>query len=76
MTLAEKMFSRSDTQCQLRSNCREESDRRYFASLFERDWEVFVIKKDLQTGTHNWFTLCCETARIKDESKFTAAACC
>ena len=76
MTLAEKMFTRSDPQCLLRSNCREESDRRYFGSLFERDWEVFVIKKDSRTGTHNWFTLCCESAKINDESNINAAACC
>ena len=76
MTLAEKMFSRSETQCQLRSDCREESDRRYFGELFARDWEVFVIKKDEQTGTHNWFTLCCEAAKINDATNFSAAAGC
>ncbi len=76
MKLAEKMFSRSDMRCPLRSDCREESDRRYFGSLFERDWEVFVIKQDRRTGTHNWFTLCCETAKINDESNINAAAGC
>jgi len=62
MTLSQKMFSRSETQCDLLISCREESGRKKSRPLFERDWEVFVIKRDEQTGKHIWFTLCCEAA--------------
>ena len=48
--------------CELRSLCREESDRQFFGDLFARDWEVFVIKHDKASGKHTWFTLCCEVA--------------
>lgn len=60
MSLAEKMFSRSTTTCPLRSECEKESNNRYFDSLFESDWEVFVIKRDNETNDFDWFTLCCE----------------
>lgn len=60
MMLKEKMFSKGSTACPVRSTCRENSDGEYFKSLFEREWEVFVIKRDEASGGHNWFTLCCE----------------
>ena len=60
MGLAEKMFSRSSRMCPLRSECRKESDRKHFETLFEGDWEVFVIRHDDEKGTFDWFTQCCE----------------
>lgn len=62
MGLADKMFSRSKTNCPVRSDCKKESDRRFFSSLFDDDWEVFVIRRDDKKGTYDWFTQCCETA--------------
>jgi hypothetical protein len=62
MGLAEKMFSRTTT-CPLRSDCHRDSTNRYFKSLFENDWEVFVIQRDNEAGKFDWFTLCCEAAR-------------
>ena len=62
MQLAEKMFSRSRSTCPLRSDCKKESDQRYFDSLFDDDWEVFVIKRDNENGKFDWFTQCCEAA--------------
>ncbi len=62
MTLSEKMFTRTEKGCELRSPCREASDRQYIGDLFARDWEVFVIKHDETRGKHTWFTLCCEAA--------------
>jgi hypothetical protein len=62
MDLAEKMFSRSKLFCPLRSDCKKQSDRRYFDSLFDQDWEVFVIRRDDKKGNFNWFTQCCEAA--------------
>ena len=56
------MFSRSKATCPLRSDCKTESDRQYFDSLFNDDWEVFVIKRDNESGTFDWFTQCCEDA--------------
>jgi hypothetical protein len=62
MGLAEKMFTRTSTTCPLRSDCKKESDRKYFENLFEGDWEVFVIKRDNQGDQFDWFTLCCDVA--------------
>ena len=66
MNLAEKMFSRSKLICPLRSDCKKRSDRRYFDSLFDHDWEVFVIRRDDKEGNFNWFTQCCEAAVTTD----------
>jgi hypothetical protein len=63
MGLAEKMFSRATTTCPLRSDCHKDSNKRYFKSLFEDDWEVFVIRRDNERGKFDWFTLCCEAAQ-------------
>lgn len=63
MHLAEKMFGRSTKQCPIRSDCKNESDRKFVDNLFAEDWEVFVIKHDDDRGSFRWFTLCCEAAR-------------
>ncbi len=78
MSLSKKMFSRSTTKCEFRSPCREESDRTYFDRLFADDWEVFVIKRDEQSGKFDWFTLCCEAAgNIRNvKPNVIPAACC
>jgi hypothetical protein len=75
MDLRDKTFTK-ETTCELRSPCREESDRQYFGNLFERDWEVFVIKHDESRGKHTWFTLCCEAANALTNENTTAAAGC
>jgi hypothetical protein len=62
MGLADKMFSRSGKMCPVRSDCKKQSDKKFFDSLFENDWEVFVIKRDNQNGKFDWFTQCCEAA--------------
>ena len=64
MGLAEKMFSRSTKSCPLRSDCRSESNKKYFESLFDDEWEVFVIKRDAEKGGFDWFTLCCDAAQL------------
>jgi hypothetical protein len=45
-------------------------------SLFERDWEVFVIKHDEDTGKFKWFTECCErlAAKLTNARQFVSAA--
>jgi len=50
----------SNKTCALRSSCKTDSDREFFSSLFERDWEVFVIRKDPETGLLRGVTICCE----------------
>lgn len=72
------MFGRLSANCELRSVCRKETDRRYFRDLFAQDWEVFVIKHDKSSGKFDWFTLCCEAANIitNGRSNTNAAACC
>jgi hypothetical protein len=46
--------------CDLRSECRREADKRFFGSMFEREWEVFVIRQDPATGRFNGETVCCD----------------
>jgi hypothetical protein len=62
MDLSQKMFSRENATCPVRSDCKKESDRKYFDTLFDDDWEVLVIKRDNIRQTFDWFTLCCESA--------------
>ena len=69
MNLAEKMFTSGIKSCPVRSDCQKESDREYFDSLFETDWEVFVVKRDNMKGQYDWFTLCCEEARRQQHGK-------
>ena len=77
MGLAEKMFSRSSTSCPLRSDCKTQSDRKYFDALFDDDWEVFVIRRDNENAKFDWFTQCCEAANSANDSvhSFSAAGC-
>lgn len=65
-------------KCYLRSTCRKNADRAAIKSLFEREWEVFVIKRDPATGKYRGHTLCCDTAPVGTgyESKFNTSACC
>jgi len=78
MGLTEKMFSRSSKTCPLRSDCRSHSDKRYFESLFDAEWEVFVIKRDSDKDSFDWFTLCCEGASTTsyDQTNVISATCC
>jgi hypothetical protein len=78
MRLADKMFSRSSKTCPLRSKCREGANQAYFRALFEKDWEVFVIRRDKENDKFDWFTLCCEAANIENNvprNTFSAACC-
>ena len=59
MNLAEKMFARGTKSCPIRSDCKRDADRKYFDSLFESDWEVFVVRPGGKDH-FEWFTLCCE----------------
>jgi hypothetical protein len=62
MDRSEKLFSRSTAACPLRRKGKTDGDRKYLDSLFNDDWEVFVIKRDNEKGTFDWFTQCCEAA--------------
>ncbi len=50
------------TNCHLRSACRQDADRYAFKSLFELEWEVFVVKPDPVNGGFKGETVCCEEA--------------
>ena len=78
MNLAEKMFTRGAKSCPIRSDCKRESDRRYFASLFQSDWEVFVVKRNNEKGLFEWFTLGREGDHLEKDGKRIgrSAACC
>jgi hypothetical protein len=65
MNLAAKRFARGTKSCPMRSDCKTESDRRYFNSLFAIDWEVFVIRRTDEKDNFEWFTLCCEAGRME-----------
>jgi hypothetical protein len=73
MALADKMFSRETRTCPVRSDCRRESNKRYFDSLFDRDWDVFVVKRDNEKNKFDWFTLCCEAAGITNDTRNNCA---
>ena len=64
--------------CYLRSACRQDADRDAFKSLFEREWEVFVIKRDPATGKFRGHTLCCEAATVPTTNygRSSETACC
>ena len=63
-----KEFTRSMIQkaCPPRSECKTESDRKYFSDLFETDWEVFVVKADKSSGKFRWSTACCVEASFEN----------
>jgi len=69
MGLAEKMFSRSTKMCPLRSDCRRDSNKKYFETLFDDEWEVFVIRRDKEKGGFDWFTLCCDAAQATTDDQ-------
>ena len=77
MGLAEKMFSRSNQTCPLRSECTKQRNNRYYDSLFDDDWRYFVVKRDEETGEYDWFTRCCETLDAKyAKPKNLSTTCC
>ena len=73
MGLADKMFSRSANNCPLRSDCYKRSTDTYFDSLFDREWEVFGIKRDRERDKFDWFTLCCENGGSRTSQCKSAA---
>lgn len=62
MKLAEKTNECAKPPCPIRSDCRREADEKFFTGLFDKDWEVFVIRRNEDLDTYDWFTLCCEAA--------------
>ena len=54
--------SAGTTDCHLRSACKAESDKMFFNSMFESEWEVFVIREDPVTGNFKGETICCDAA--------------
>lgn len=45
--------------CHIRCACKRESDRKFFKSLLEREWDYFVIKPDTTTGEFRGHIECC-----------------
>ena len=62
--------------CDLRSDCWREADGQFFGALFEREWEVFVIREDPATGGFKGQTICCDAALPVMPGGISAAACC
>jgi hypothetical protein len=60
MELLGKMFCCTAIPCRKPSEGGSASDRRHQEWLFDKDWEVFVIRRDPESGKFDWFTLCCE----------------
>jgi hypothetical protein len=60
MSLGKQKTTSAPRQCPLRSDCREKADKAYFSGLFDKDWEVFVVKRNPEKKAFDWFTLCCE----------------
>ena len=54
--------SNTDTKagaCHIRSNCKRESDSKYFKELFEHEWDYFVVKTNANTGEYRGHIECC-----------------
>ena len=64
--------------CHIRSECKRESDSKYFKELFEREWDAFVIKYDENTGKLRSFIECCGRLawELENGKRFTSASCC
>ena len=62
-TLAEK-FAAAKTCCREIKDSAVEKTRKVYDQLFDRDWEVFVIKKDETTGKLVGRTACCASAPV------------
>lgn len=66
MEVQEVMQISAGKNCSIKSECKKESDRVFFENLFDTDWEVFVAKRDSNTGQFNWTTACCVAATAED----------
>ena len=74
MSFRDKFIS---AKCYLRSICKQESDLAANRSLFEREWEVYVVKWDPSSRRYASLTLCCDSAPVNISSAASnAAACC
>ena len=62
-TLAEK-FAAAKTCCREIKDSAVEKTRKLYDRLFERDWEVFVVKKDEATGKLVGRTACCALSSV------------
>lgn len=78
MSLGKLKRKMAKINCHLRSVCKAQADNLYYSKLFDREWEVFVVKKNKATGNLGWSTLCCELALsgIENVNKSASAACC
>lgn len=59
---ADRKQSCTAAPCPIRSDCRREADKKFFTGLFDKEWEVFVIRHDEVAKKYDWFTLCCDAA--------------
>ena len=50
--------------CRNKSACRNESISALSKNLFEREWEVFVVKKDQTTGKLIGKVACCALSPV------------
>ena len=53
----------ANTGGSLRSTCKANADKAFFSSMFEREWEVLVIRQDPLTGNFKSETICCDEAQ-------------
>ncbi len=65
MSLSNKMFDRSMRRSPVSRERRGSPESRHVDGLFDKDWEVFVIKRDHENGKYDWFTMCCELAGLR-----------
>jgi len=48
--------------CPLRSDCSAEANRAFYDTMFEKEWEVFVIRFDSHNDKFETSTYCCVQA--------------
>lgn len=62
-TLAEKIAA-SKMCCRKARACVQDKSRKFYDRLFDREWEVFVIKRDEATGKLIGKTACCALSPV------------
>ena len=64
MRVNEKGQKHFKSGCRLEKMCALEGEGDFSRDLFSRDWEVFVIKRDRQTGKLIGKLACCALAPV------------
>jgi len=45
-------YSKRTTRCDIRSDCKAASNRRFYRRFLSKEWEVMVIRRDRKSGDY------------------------